>query len=114
MAGSTRSAKGKATQEQRNYPILGYSCCFATNSAVPRSSHDSRYVLLRHLLIKARTESGLTQTQLARILKRPQSFVSKYETGERRIDAVELLDVCKALKQDPVKILRSVSKHQSE
>jgi len=114
VAGSTRISKGRATKELREYPILGYSWRFATNSVVPRSSHDSRYVLLRHLLIKARTESGLTQTQLARILKRPQSFVSKYETGERRIDAVELLDVCKALKQDPVKILRSVNRHRSE
>jgi transcriptional regulator with XRE-family HTH domain len=38
----------------------------------------------------ARIEAGLTQVDVAHRLKKPQSFISKFETGERRIDPVEL------------------------
>jgi len=38
----------------------------------------------------ARLEAGLTQVQVAKLLQRPQSFVSKAESGERRVDPVEL------------------------
>jgi transcriptional regulator with XRE-family HTH domain len=40
-------------------------------------------------------ESGLTQTEVAKLLSRPQSFVSKSESGERRVDFVELLHIAK-------------------
>jgi transcriptional regulator with XRE-family HTH domain len=50
-------------------------------------------VLLRAVRIKA----GLTQEEVARRLGRPQSFVSKYETGERRLDILELRQVLAAL-----------------
>lgn len=40
---------------------------------------------------------GMTQVQLSESLGMPQSFVSKYETGERRLDVVELRQVCKSL-----------------
>ena len=48
-------------------------------------------------LREARSEVGLTQAELAARLGRPQSFVSKYESGERRLDLIELSDVCTAL-----------------
>lgn len=41
--------------------------------------------------------AGLTQAQVAQRLKRPQSFVSKYENGERQLDVIEFVAVCKAL-----------------
>lgn len=44
-----------------------------------------------------RREKGLTQSQVAARLRRPQSFVSKYESGERRLDLVELRAVAEAL-----------------
>jgi transcriptional regulator with XRE-family HTH domain len=44
-----------------------------------------------------RLDAGLRQADLARKLRQPQSFVSKYESGERRIDVLELREVCKAL-----------------
>lgn len=53
------------------------------------------------LLVDARREAGLTQRDLAQILKRPRSFVSRIETGERRLDVVEFVAVAKALKIDP-------------
>jgi transcriptional regulator with XRE-family HTH domain len=63
---------------------------------------------LRELLIEARSRAGLTQVAVAERLGRPQSFVSKYEVGERRLDVVEFLEVCAAVGADPVKILRQV------
>jgi Helix-turn-helix len=44
---------------------------------------------------------GLSQEDVARRLKRPQSFVSKYETGERRLDIVEFVEVAEAIGFDP-------------
>jgi transcriptional regulator with XRE-family HTH domain len=63
---------------------------------------------LRELLAEARSKAGLTQLDVARRLGRPQSFVSKYESGERRLDVVEFLEVCVLIETDPVKILRQV------
>jgi transcriptional regulator with XRE-family HTH domain len=52
---------------------------------------------LLNALRGARNEVGLTQAELATRLGRPQSFVSKYESGERRLDLIELSEVCSAL-----------------
>jgi len=49
---------------------------------------------LQALLRTLRRESRLTQMQLAEKLGRPQSYVSKYESGERRLDILELQDIC--------------------
>ena len=62
---------------------------------------DERERISRHLkqlLREVRTEKGLTQVELAERLNEPQSFVSKYESGERRLDVLELREVCAALK----------------
>jgi len=59
--------------------------------------HDfvkSRYL---QLLRQSRIEAGVRQVDLAKCLKRPQSFISKYESGERRLDVLELRQVCDAL-----------------
>jgi transcriptional regulator with XRE-family HTH domain len=61
---------------------------------------------LRKLLVEVRKGAGLTQAELAHRLKRPQSFVSKYERGERRLDIVEFRDVADALGIDPIRFLR--------
>ena len=52
--------------------------------------------VLQALLKQARRQARLTQAELARRLGQPQSFVSKYESGERRLDVLELQQVCKA------------------
>jgi transcriptional regulator with XRE-family HTH domain len=44
-----------------------------------------------------RKKAGLRQTEVANILGRPQSFVSKYESGQRRLDLIELEAICHAL-----------------
>ena len=66
---------------------------------------NEAYKRFRELLIEARNNGGLTQADLAARLGRPQSFVSKYERGERRLDVVEFGDVAKALGIDPVRFL---------
>ena len=58
------------------------------------------------LLRRAREEAGLRQQDLATLLGRPQSFVSKYETGERRLDLVELSRVCQALDHSLVQLVQ--------
>lgn len=55
----------------------------------------------------------LTQTQVAERLGRPQSFVSKYESGERTLDVVEFVEVCGALEADPVTVLSSLIRSMS-
>ena len=61
---------------------------------------------LQALLKNTREEAGFTQTALAKKLKRPQSFVSKYESGERRLDLVELREICEALKISLIEFVR--------
>ena len=58
-------------------------------------SHDQE--LLQALLKELRVNSGLRQVDLADRLGSQQSFVSKYESGERRLDILELRTVCRAL-----------------
>src|SRR5262245_22636684 len=55
-----------------------------------RSVHTHEYEAFLGRLKKARMDAGLQQTDVARKLKKPQSFVSKVESGERRLDVVEL------------------------
>ncbi len=74
-----------------------------------KTIHNSEYGKLISLLIELRKNEGITQTDLASRLKKPQSFVSKYETGERRIDVIEFLEISKAIKADPIKIIQSLN-----
>jgi transcriptional regulator with XRE-family HTH domain len=66
-----------------------------------KSLHTPEYERFRAFLVAARERAGLTQVEVSARLGRPQSFVAKYEGGERRLDVVELLQVCSALGVDP-------------
>lgn len=57
---------------------------------------DPKRQQVRDFLRKIRKSAGLTQNQLAEKLDKPQSYVSKYELGERKLDFVETLEVCEA------------------
>ncbi len=72
------------------------------------SVFSPRYRKLRQLLTKARIDRGLSQAALAARLARPQTFVSKYERGERRLDLVEFLEIADTLKADAHDILKQV------
>ena len=53
--------------------------------------------IFRELLKETRMAKNLTQAEVARSLGLPQSYVSKYESGERRLDLIELEEICKAM-----------------
>jgi transcriptional regulator with XRE-family HTH domain len=59
----------------------------------PQEGHHSLLALLRQI----RLDAKLRQVDLAKRLGQPQSFVSKYESGERRLDILELRSVCEAV-----------------
>lgn len=73
-----------------------------------KSLGSAEHRAFRELMVAARERAGLTQQQVAKRLQRPQSFVAKYEGGERRLDVVEFLTVARALDADPVRILRAL------
>ena len=73
-----------------------------------KSVHSAGQLAFCELLIEARKKAGLTQHELARRLKKPQSFVAKYEGGERRVDVVEFVSLCQAIGADPVKVLKKL------
>jgi transcriptional regulator with XRE-family HTH domain len=66
------------------------------------------YTCLQDALIVARHAQSLTQVQVAHRLGKPQSFVSKYESGERRLDVIEFIEVCKVLNVKPTLIIRQL------
>jgi Helix-turn-helix len=66
------------------------------------------YVLLGERLAEARREAGITQVELAARLRKPQSFVSAFERGQRRIDILEFLVVLDALPSDAPRVLGCV------
>ena len=61
-------------------------------------------------LIEQRKAVGMTQTDVARKLGRPQSYIAKIEGGERRIDIVELIDVAQVIGLDLEALVRRASK----
>ena len=73
---------------------------------MPRPAHNDAYQLFRAMLTELRREKGVTQAALAGMLGVPQSYVSKYELGERRVDLVEALEICRALGTDPIAFVR--------
>ncbi len=64
----------------------------------------------RELLVEARKKDDLTQAELSSRLNRPQSFVSKYERGERRLDVLEFREVARGLRIDPIEFLAKLYK----
>ena len=64
----------------------------------------------RLLRIDDQGAADLTQHELAKRLRRPQSFVAKYEGGERRIDVLEFVTICRAIGADSSKPLKSLKK----
>jgi transcriptional regulator with XRE-family HTH domain len=70
--------------------------------------HSPIYARFRELIVQSRKDAGITQVELSESLGRPQSFVSKYEGGERRLDVIEFIQVCDALKANPQKIISAL------
>lgn len=73
---------------------------------------DERYRTLIRQLIDQRKALGLSQGALAARLGTHQQFVSRFETGERRLDPVELVDVATALELNEAELLKTVRPHR--
>jgi len=78
-----------------------------------KSVFSPAYALLLRQLREARLRTGMTQAQAAQRLGRPQSFISKCESGERRIDIVELLQLCGVYGCDPREIIEQLERELS-
>jgi transcriptional regulator with XRE-family HTH domain len=73
-----------------------------------KAVHSREQLVFREVMIAARVKSGLTQQALAERIGRPQSFVAKYEAGERRIEVTEFVAIVRAIGADPVRLLRAI------
>ena len=67
--------------------------------------HTEPYQRFRAQLVAERKQAGLTQEVVAKKLSKPQSYVAKYERGERRLDIVELLEISTVIGFDPVRFV---------
>jgi transcriptional regulator with XRE-family HTH domain len=85
--------------ERKNIAAVG------AGQPMQKSIHTRQQQRLCELLIEARKSAGLTQVQVAERIDKPQSFVAKYEGGERRLDVIEFLAVAQAIGVKPGLIL---------
>ena len=67
---------------------------------MPKSIYSKDYRNVIERLRKTRLDAGLKQSEVAQKLKKPQSYISKIERGERRIDIAELKELAKIYKKD--------------
>ncbi|MBD2244176.1 helix-turn-helix domain-containing protein [Nostoc sp. FACHB-888] len=81
---------------------------------MPKSVFSEEYNRFCQLLIEARKAAKLTQAELSAKLELPQSYVSKYERGERRLDVIEFLQVVQVLEIDPLAFIEELLKDQKE
>jgi len=78
------------------YTTIGYKI----QVDMPKSIYSKDYRNVIEKLKKARLDAGLKQSEVAQKLKKPQSYISKIERGERRIDIAELKELAKIYKKD--------------
>lgn len=71
--------------------------------------HPDEHKIVGEVLASVRKRAGLTQVELAIRLGKPQSFVSAYEAGQRRIDVLELLLIADAMTADPQAIFAEIT-----
>ncbi len=65
-----------------------------------KSIHSKEYAIFVERLKNARLEAGFTQIEIAKKLKRPQSHISNVESGQQRVDVIELQRFAKMYKKD--------------
>ena len=79
-----------------------------------RSNKEIQQGKLLELLKRIRQERGIRQVELAEKLGLPQSFVSKYESGDRRLDILELRQVCNAMGISLKEFIRELEENINE
>ena len=75
-----------------------------------KSAFTPEYSTFLRVLVTERRNASLTQQDVADRLGKPQSFVSKYERGERRLDVIEFLGIARALRIDPAKLIKKLER----
>ncbi len=78
-----------------------------------KSIFSPEYDIFRQCMIAARKDANLTQASVAKAIQKPQSFVAKYENGERRLDVIEFLQISHVIGVDPCEILRQIEQASS-
>jgi len=93
------------------YPNLGlsdlrinFARALSPRWHMPKSIRSPRHQRLLEILIEERKRADLTQAVLAERLGRPQSYVAKYENGERRLDVVEFIELIEVIGAEPKKV----------
>ena len=71
-----------------------------------KTLHSADYARFLALLKRARKDAGMVQQELADKLGKPQSFVAKFERGERRIDVIEFIAIARAIGRDPMRLFK--------
>ncbi|MDR3628353.1 MAG: helix-turn-helix transcriptional regulator [Ignavibacteriaceae bacterium] len=79
-----------------------------------KSFNSKEHKILVELLYQLRVSSGLRQSDLADMLKVPQSFISKIESGERRIDLIELRTILRCFKTNIIELSIELEKRINE
>jgi len=64
--------------------------------------------ILMRVLVATRETAGLTQRDLAARLRRPRSFVGRIESGERRVDVIEFIEIARVLEVDPRQLFAKI------
>lgn len=72
------------------------------------------YKAVGDALAAARAHAGVKQVDLARRLRKPQSFISSYESGQRRVDVLELVRICEELGADPRRVFADILVRQQK
>lgn len=73
-----------------------------------KATFSFEYIRLREILLNARDSKNITQAELARLLNKPQSYISKYENGEKMLNVIEFINVCNALGIEAEKIIQEL------
>lgn len=82
-------------------------------SIILKTIYQARYARLIESLIVARKKLGLTQSEVAQRLGKPQSYIAKIEGKDRKLDVVEFVELCHAIHQEPSMLIRILEKDSS-
>lgn len=75
---------------------------------IVKSGLTKKYEEFRRLLAEERQKAGLSQQEVADLLGRPQTYVSKCERGTRRMDVVEFLKIAEVIGFDPLAFIKKL------
>lgn len=106
---------GTGALDTPSWGILSWVRCSRQATSLPMKSsrYSQHYVLFLKQLREARLQAGLSQLQLAEALGQRQTFVSKCELGDRRLDVIELRDWVVALGGDPTGFMAGLEERLS-